>query len=95
MRALYIGFSGRMGVGKNYISECVFLPALIKSKINGYSVVPYFVSFGNSVKAECYARDTSGLLSIDTLFDDKTPETRALLQQYATKNGRQRWRYYM
>ncbi len=98
MNALYIGFSGRMGVGKNYISERLFLPLLIRSvqsKQSDCSIVPYFVSFGNSVKAECYARDSSGLLTIDTLFDGKTPETRALLQQYATENGRQRWRYDM
>lgn len=90
MKAVILGISGKMGVGKNYVSEAFVIPQLMEM----YAIlhprtrlVPYFFSFGSFIKSELYARDAS--LSYESLFDAKTTETRRRLQEYGTELGRQ------
>lgn len=90
---ILLGVSGKLGVGKNYITENYLVPKLIEqfSKEN-VQYVPYFFSFGTQVKVELYSRDTSSSLNYNNLFVEKTKHSRTSLQQYATENGRDRYR---
>lgn len=86
-----VGFSGHIGSGKNYIAEKMFLPLLINTYPNK-KFIPYFFSFGDQVKVECLCRIPYNDLSQNTgfheFFIEKTQDTRNILQQYATENGR-------
>jgi hypothetical protein len=90
---ILLGVSGKLGVGKNYITENYLVPKLIESfSDKRVQYVPYFFSFGTQVKVELYSRDTSSSLNYNNLFIEKSNYSRTSLQQYATDNGRDKYR---
>ncbi len=90
---ILLGISGKLGVGKNYITENYLVPKLIEHLSNQHvQYVPYFFSFGTQVKVELYSRDTGDYLNYNNLFNKKTKYSRTSLQQYATENGRDKYR---
>lgn len=88
MQPIVLGISGKMGVGKNYISERYLLPQIMEDFRVKYGVqlLPYFFSFGSFIKSELYARDPT--LTYNSLFHQKTNEIRTRLQEYGTAVGR-------
>jgi dephospho-CoA kinase len=80
---IIIGLSGKMGSGKNYIAEKIIYPSFKDE----YNIL--IIGFGDLMKNELYARDTT--LLYDELYDHKTFETRNKLQQYGTENGRDKY----
>jgi hypothetical protein len=90
---ILLGVSGKLGVGKNYITEHYIVPKLIRQLSNGdVQYVPYFFSFGTQVKVELYSRDTSSFLDYNNLFVHKSKQSRTSLQKYATEKGRDVYR---
>ena len=90
---MIIGVSGKLGVGKNYITENYIIPKLINKFSNKKrQLVPYFFSFGSQVKVEMYSRDNTNFLNYHNLLVEKTSETRSMIQEYATENGRDVYR---
>ena len=90
---MYLGVSGKLGVGKNYITEHYIVPKIInKFSNNKIQIVPYFFSFGSQVKVQMFSRDSSDVLNYHNLFIQKTNETRTMIQEYATENGRDVYR---
>jgi hypothetical protein len=88
-----LGISGKCGVGKNYLTENYIIPKIIEYHSNPTTIiVPYFFSFGSFVKTELYSRDSTDTLTYSNLFSEKTKETRIMLQEYATENGRDVYR---
>lgn len=87
---LIIGMSGKMGVGKNYISETFLLPLLFEKAYRSYDriMIPYFFSFGSCIKTELYGRDKTDSLNYNDLFESKTHHVRKMLQEYGTEMGR-------
>lgn len=83
---LIIGFSGKMGTGKNYIAEKL-LPSILNRMINNLQY--YYLSFGDQIKVELGSRDSS--LTYDKLFVNKTKEVRQQLQRYGTEEGRDKY----
>lgn len=88
-----IGFSGKIGSGKNYIAEHIFIPLLIEYYKNlNITILPYFFSFADHLKVECLARIPYNQLDqnqgYNNFFINKNQETRVMLQQYGTENGR-------
>ena len=81
MSNFVIGFSGKMGAGKNYIAEKI-LPELFDDR---YRV--HYLAFGDQIKFEIAARFPE--YDYHDLFVNKPPEVRKLLQEYATEFGRQ------
>jgi hypothetical protein len=75
-----IGFSGKMGSGKNYLAESIIAPFL---KSQGAQVLT--LAFADQLKIEVMTKYN---LSYDDVFEKKTPETRAILQNEGTENGR-------
>ena len=95
-KTLFIGFSGKIGSGKNYIAEQIFTPLLINKLYNKNTlIVPYYFSFGDHLKVECLCRNSYESLSDDIgyygFFCEKTKETRDMLQKYGTENGREKY----
>jgi len=95
MKRVLIGFSGKIGSGKNFIAEEVFLPKLfdIYSKIKpSTKLIPYYFSFGDHLKIECLCRIPYKKLDQKTVvhnfFVEKDQSTRDMLQKYGTENGR-------
>lgn len=89
MSMIVLGMSGKMGVGKNYLSECYIIPMIIEHyRKEGITIIPYFFSFANFMKSELYARDTLDILNYRNMFVCKTQDTRKKLQQYGTEMGR-------
>jgi hypothetical protein len=90
---IILGVSGKIGSGKNYITENVFLPELYKiAQDNHTQIMPYYFSFGDHLKVECLCRvpydelnQTDGYYGF---FVEKTQATRDKLQKYGTENGR-------
>ncbi|MHB1953540.1 MAG: HAD family hydrolase [Sulfobacillus sp.] len=72
------GFSGKLGVGKNYIVEKLFLPMLPRK----HTVV---MAFSDHFKVDCCVRDR---LAYERVFVQKDEESRALLQLRGTQQGR-------
>jgi hypothetical protein len=90
---ILLGVSGKLGVGKNYITENYLVPKLIELfSDKNVQYVPYFFSFGTQVKVELYSRDTSSSLNYHNLFVQKSNYSRTSLQQYSTENGRDKYR---
>ena len=89
MKSIVLGISGKMGVGKNHVSEHLIIPHLIDTyrRTHRIQLIPSFFSFGSFIKSELYARD--GSLTYESLFDQKTHATRTRLQEYGTDLGRQ------
>jgi hypothetical protein len=95
MKRILIGFSGKIGSGKNFIAEEVFLPKLfdIYSRTKpSTKLIPYFFSFGDHLKIECLCRNSYEKLdkktAIHNFFVEKDQDTRDMLQKYGTENGR-------
>lgn len=94
-QTVFVGFSGKIGSGKNYIAEQIFVPKLInhlKTQYNDTLIVPYYFSFGDHLKVECLCRNSYHDLSVENgyngFFGEKTQEIRDMLQKYGTENGR-------
>ncbi len=90
-----IGFSGKIGVGKNYLSENIIGKILYDK---GYHI--HFVGYGDFVKYEVGCRlhrsdsiDGNFINQMDTIFSDlfvnKKKEIRRILQLYGTEYSRQ------
>jgi hypothetical protein len=67
-----IGFSGKIGSGKDYVAKNIFLPMLINLKIN-----PLILSFADPLKQECALRYES---TYEELYINKNNITRKRLQ---------------
>lgn len=77
-------FSGKLGVGKNYISEHYFIPMYIKkyqSKHPDHIIIPYFYNMGSFLKSRLYAEKN---YSFQDLFINKNHHIRNELQKYGT-----------
>jgi hypothetical protein len=90
-----VGFSGKIGSGKNFIAEEVFLPKLIEicAELNPEKkIIPYYFSFGDHIKVECLCRNSYEILNKESgmynFFVEKDQATRDMLQKYGTENGR-------
>lgn len=82
---IVLGMSGKLGVGKNYVSDKYIIPKLMTIYLEkGFTVIPYYFSYGSFIKSELYAKDTIGDLSFYNLFVQKTSEIRHRLQTYGT-----------
>ena len=93
MNYLVVGISGKIGSGKNYIGENVFIPELYRiAKSNNFQIIPYYFSFGDHLKVECLSRmpynDLSKEHGYHGFFVEKTQDIRDKLQKYGTENGR-------
>ena len=86
---LYIGISGKLGSGKNYIMENIIFPYINNNFNNKFIIHPIPISFGDQIKTELYGRNTNILYN--ELFNDKTDDIRRLLQLYGTENGRNKY----
>ena len=79
---ILIGFSGKIGSGKNYIAEKIL------SKLLDCKYVPIYLAYADQLKVEVYARDKTNTLTYDNLYVNKTPDIRRKLQIYGTEIGR-------
>lgn len=75
------GFSGKLGTGKNYISEKLFLAMLPKKNTLVMALADHF-------KVECCAKDK---IKYEKVFVAKDDETRYLLQKRGTEEGRNKY----
>lgn len=75
-----IGFSGKLGTGKNYLAEQL-LPRLVD--FNRYRVK--YVSLADTLKVLTAVRNN---IPIQRMYGNKTKEDRILLQQEGTERGR-------
>ena len=72
------GFSGKIGVGKNYILENIFLPMLpVKQTV--------VLAFADQFKIDVVAKDK---IPYENAFHKKTDESRVKLQHRGTEEGR-------
>lgn len=89
-----IGFSGKMGSGKNYICENIFVPLMQKY----YPGEPYLImAFADQLKVNVMHHYN---LSYEEVFNNKSAGTRHLLQLEGTEHGRDKfgkdvWVQYM
>lgn len=93
-KIIIIGFSGKLGTGKNYVAEQLFGKKMYEL---GFNI--HFLAFGDQVKYEVGSRlnlvddiDITTKMSnvYEKLFVDKTADIRQKLQYYATdycRNG--------
>lgn len=72
------GFSGKMGTGKNYIAEKLFISMLPHKNYMVMALADHF-------KIECCAKDG---VPFENVFVKKTEETRRMLQKRGTEEGR-------
>lgn len=75
MNVHIIGFSGKIGSGKDYVAKNIFLP-LLKEKKN--HLRPLFLSFADPLKQECALRYNC---SYEQLYKHKDLFTRTKLQE--------------
>ncbi len=72
------GFSGKIGVGKNFVIEKVFLPMLsVKQTV--------VLAFADHFKVDVVAKDK---IPYENAFHDKTEDSRVKLQHRGTEEGR-------
>jgi len=76
---IIIGFSGKIGSGKDYIAKNIFLN-LLKKKILGLN--PLFLSFADPLKQECALKYGC---SYAKLYQNKDNQTRELLQKVGSE----------
>ena len=95
MKRILIGFSGKIGSGKNFIAEEIFLPKLFdiySKRAPDKRLIPYYFSFGDHLKIECLCRNSYTNLdqtsAMYNFFIEKDQTTRDMLQKYGTENGR-------
>lgn len=72
------GFSGKIGSGKNYVSEKIFLPLLPKKSTIVMALADHF-------KVDACSKDN---LAYERVFINKDEETRRILQLRGTEEGR-------
>lgn len=77
---MIIGISGKMGVGKDYIVEHMLIP---KIRASGKRVLT--ISFADQIKINAASQNN---IDIITMYGDKTPEIRKMLQTVGTEQGR-------
>jgi FMN phosphatase YigB (HAD superfamily) len=75
------GFSGKMGSGKNYVSERIFLPMMPMKRT-------LVVAFADHFKVDACTKDK---LPYYKVFVEKDAETRRILQLRGTEEGRLRY----
>lgn len=91
--AIVLGMSGKLGVGKNYISDKFIIPRLIREFASrNVTLVPYYFSFGSFIKAQLYAEDGLDDLTFENLFVHKSSNVRERLQKFGTEMGRDKLR---
>ncbi len=76
---MWIGVSGKMGVGKDYIVN-KYLSKLYKKSI--------IMSFADMIKVNLMVHNN---INLNELYGDKKPEIRKLLQYEGTENGRDKY----
>jgi hypothetical protein len=77
---MFIGITGKMGVGKDYILSNKIKPLLDKLNVKNLQV-----SFADQIKVNVM---TISNISFEDVYKQKTQKTRKLLQQEGTENGR-------
>lgn len=83
MKIVLIGLCGKMGSGKNYISETYIIPLL---KSQGY--IPLEMSLADQIKINVMTKESA---TYNELYVEKTDKTRTLLQYEGTECGRERF----
>lgn len=68
-----LGFSGKIGSGKDYVSKHIFAPMLPKQ------VKILFLAFGDALKLDCALKHS---ISYEKLYVQKDSKTRKLLQEH-------------
>jgi hypothetical protein len=76
---MWIGISGKMGVGKDYIVNNNL------SKLYDKNII---ISFADMIKINLMVHNN---IKLHELYGDKTPEIRQLLQYEGTENGRDKY----
>ena len=76
---MWIGISGKMGVGKDYIVNNYL------SKLYEKSII---ISFADMIKINLMVHNN---INLNELYGHKTPEIRKLLQYEGTENGRDKY----
>ena len=84
---LVIGFSGKLGSGKDYIAKHI-LPSVLEM-LCGIDFDIRVVAVADQLKYELAARDST--LTYDLMYVTKTTEVRTKLQQYGTEQGRDKY----
>jgi FMN phosphatase YigB (HAD superfamily) len=75
------GFSGRLGAGKNYVSENIFAPLLTPKKT-------IFVALANHFKVDAINKEG---LEFNKVYGKKDEHTRITLQRLGTEEGRDKY----
>jgi hypothetical protein len=73
-----IGFSGKIGTGKNYVSEKLFLPMLPQKPTLVMALADHF-------KVDCCTKDG---VAYERVFINKDEQSRVILQKRGTEEGR-------
>lgn len=79
------GFCGKMGSGKDYIANNIFLPKLPKKKTS-------LLAFADHLKIDVASKYS---LKLEKLYNDKDSYTRTLLQHMGTEEGRDKYGKYI
>lgn len=77
-------FSGKLGVGKNHISETYFIPLILRKlkELFPHKIwVPYFYNMGSFLKSQLYAENK---FNFKDLFIDKHHHVRNELQSFGS-----------
>lgn len=82
---MIFGFSGKMGSGKNYISEKIFIP-MFERAFPGRKILP--VAFADHLKINTIVKYN---LNRTDVYNIKPVEVRKLLQTEGTENGRNKY----
>lgn len=76
---MWIGISGKMGVGKDYI---------VNNNLSKLYEKNIILSFADMIKINLMVHNN---IKLNELYGDKTPEIRQLLQYEGTENGRNKY----
>lgn len=79
---MIFGFAGKMGSGKNYVSEKIFIPLFEKTFPNR-KILP--VAFADQLKINTIVKYN---LNRNDVYNIKPPSVRNILQREGTENGR-------
>ena len=79
---MWIGISGKMGTGKDYITNNIIKP-YIENELKKTCLI---MSFADMIKINLMVHHNKSLEEL--YFGSKTPETRQLLQEEGTEKGR-------
>ena len=80
---IVIGLSGKLGTGKDYLTDTVIEPYLKKR-----GLIAGKKSFADHLKVSVAAENG---LDIEQMYGDKPPEIRRLLQKRGTEEGRDKY----